>query len=135
MTAAERIKGRRAEAEVAAIYRLFGYTVRGLEGQGDHLVSGHGVTIHSEVKRQEVLRLPLWCRQARREAPAGTIPVVSYRRNHDRWHALTPEPMVTAMLRAAEMAAGIDYTLRDLGGEWWVHTELSVLLPALRRPA
>lgn len=133
MSNVTRRKGLRAEAEVRAIYEAFGYTVRGLEGGGDHLALGHGVTIHSEVKRQEVLRLPLWCRQARDEAAAEAIPVVAYRQNRGEWQALAPEVVVAPYLRAAGMTSGIHFTLRQLAGEWWAHLPLVSLIPTLSR--
>lgn len=67
-----------------------GFAVRGLEGRGDHLMLKNGVTLFSEVKRQERVQLPAWLAQARAEAPAGTIPVVSWRRNRGEWYAVLP---------------------------------------------
>lgn len=91
MSRSEREKGRKGEAEVAAIYRAAGLTVRGLEATGDHLVvAGPDVwpTLHSEAKRQETARPWLWWEQASSEAPAGTVPVVAFRRNRSTWLAL-----------------------------------------------
>lgn len=135
MSASQREKGRKAEAEVRSIYEAHGFTVRGLEGGGDHLAIGHGLTIHSEVKRQEVLRLPLWTRQARAEAPAGTLPIVAYRRNRAEWQALVPEVEILPTFRRCHMAGGIDYSLHSLNGEWWARLSLSWLLSAIARAA
>lgn len=89
MTSRERAKGVKGEREVAAIFQHAGLEVRGLEGAGDHLVvCGNGVTLHSEVKRQEVARPWLWWEQASTEAPQGTVPVVAFRRNRSPWLAL-----------------------------------------------
>lgn len=86
MSRASRAKGVRGEREVATIYEGHGLAVRGLEGAGDHLiVCAGGLVLHSETKRQEVLRIPLWLRQAIAEAPAGTVPVVHFRQNRDVW--------------------------------------------------
>jgi hypothetical protein len=96
-----RNKGLRGEQEVAAIFRRHGFEVRGLEGAGDHLCitarRGHGaidatpellgLTIHSEVKRQERLQLWQWLGQLEAEAPAGTLPLLSFRRNRSPWYA------------------------------------------------
>jgi hypothetical protein len=91
VAASSRRKGVRAEAEVAAIWRAAGFEVRGLEGLGDHVViCGNGLTIHSEVKRQERLKLPEWLRQAQAEAPGGTVPVVAFRQNRGEWFAALP---------------------------------------------
>ncbi len=97
-----RAKGVNGEREVANVWKAHGLEVRGLEGSGDHLVirpramlSGgyvapEAITIHSEVKRHERLRLPEWLAQAAAEAPAGTIPVVSFRQSRGRWYACLP---------------------------------------------
>lgn len=94
-----RLKGRRGEAEVAAIWREHGFEVRGLEGKGDHIivqqielgvVPASRLTIHSEVKRCERIRAVEWIAQAEREASPGAVPVVSFRQSHGRWYALLP---------------------------------------------
>jgi hypothetical protein len=46
--------------------------------------------IHSEVKRQERMKLWEWLAQAEKEAPANAIPVVSFRRTRGRWYACLP---------------------------------------------
>jgi hypothetical protein len=88
MSRSQRDKGLRGEREVAAIYEAHGLTVRGLEGGGDHLVvcvEDSDVRLHSEVKRQETARPWAWWEQATAEAPAGSIPVVAFRRNRSPW--------------------------------------------------
>jgi hypothetical protein len=103
MSGASRAKGLRGEHEVAAIWEAHGFTVRGLEGAGDHLcIAGKGewkndpggatttwrpLTIHSEVKRQERLQLWQWIAQAEAESPPGAVPVVAFRRNRSPWYA------------------------------------------------
>jgi hypothetical protein len=82
-----RTKGVNGEREVAAVWKAHGLEVRGLEGSGDHLVMARPYPIHSEVKRQERLRLPEWLAQAAKEAPAGTVPVVSFRQSRGKWYA------------------------------------------------
>ena len=79
------------------MYEQAGFEVRGLEGGGDHLCfrrsnpNGYrSVSIFSEVKRQERVQLPAWLAQAKAEAPSGTIPVVSWRRNRGEWYAVLP---------------------------------------------
>ena len=105
MSGASRAKGLRGEHEVAAIWEAHGFTVRGLEGGGDHLCvsAPYGATlpidgqlaaarpplmIHSEVKRQERLQLWQWIAQAEAEAPPGAVPVVAFRRNRSRWYGV-----------------------------------------------
>lgn len=88
MSRRERDKGVRGEREVLELLEAHGFEVRGLEASGDHLAIGHGVTLHVETKRQEVARPWLWHEQAVDEAPAGTIPLVAFRRSRSRWLAL-----------------------------------------------
>lgn len=88
MSRRERDKGRAGEAEVRRLFEAAGFAVRGLERTGDHLAILDGVTLHLEVKRQEVLRLPLWSRQAIDDAPAGALPIVCYRQNARAWRLL-----------------------------------------------
>jgi len=103
VSGASRAKGLRGEHEVAAIWEAHGFTVRGLEGAGDHLcivsptvydypdetgTLRDGITIHSEVKRQERLQLWQWIAQAEAEAPPGAVPVVAFRRNRSPWYGV-----------------------------------------------
>jgi hypothetical protein len=86
MAASSRRKGIAGEREVADRWQLAGAAVRGLEGQGDHLViCANGLTIHSEVKRAERLKLPEWWKQTVSEAPQGTLPVLHHRQNRGEW--------------------------------------------------
>lgn len=88
---ASRRKGVKGEREIAALYEARGLDVRGLEASGDHLVvcdPESGLTLHSEVKRQERLRLPEWIAQAEAEAPAGTLAAVHFRQNRGRWYVV-----------------------------------------------
>lgn len=90
MSNSERRKGLVGEREVAEILRSYGFAVRGLESSGDWLALGHGVTLHVESKRQEVARPWAWGAQAIAEAPAGTLPVVAFRRSRSPWWAQVP---------------------------------------------
>lgn len=99
MSKATRTKGLVGEREVAAAWQAAGFDVRSLEGAGDHLViAADGLTIHSEVKRQERVRLPEWLAQARVEAPLGTIPVVTFRQNRGAWYAALPLADLVALV-------------------------------------
>lgn len=101
MSRSERDKGRKGEREVAAMYEKAGAEVRGLEGAGDHLVitpGAFGPTIHSECKRQETARVWAWWEQASLEAPAGTMPVVHFRRNRSPWLAIVDAEALAAIL-------------------------------------
>lgn len=91
MSRRERAKGQLGEQEVARAYRERGFTVRGLEGLGDHAIvadPSSGVRIHSEVKRQETARPWAWWAQAEGEAPPGSTPVVHFRRSRSPWLAM-----------------------------------------------
>lgn len=91
MAASSRRKGITGEREVARIWQAAGFEVRGLEGEGDHLVvCGNGLTFHSETKRQERVRVTEWVAQAKAEAPQGTVPVVAFRQNKGEWYAVLP---------------------------------------------
>lgn len=87
MARKSRDKGLAGEREVAVVWESHGFAVRGLEGMGDHLAVGHGLTIHSEVKRTESIRLWDCLAQCWDEAPDGTLPVLAYRRNRSPWVA------------------------------------------------
>lgn len=81
-----RTKGIGGEREVAAKWQTAGAEVRGLEGQGDHLVIwADGLVIHSEVKRAERLKIREWWRQTRDEAAQGTMPMLHHRANREEW--------------------------------------------------
>ena len=100
MSRAQRDKGLKGEHEAAGLFVQAGWVLRGLESSGDWLaVNGYGfgrervagdTTLHLEIKRQEVLRVPLWLRQARDEAPPGVPPVLVFRQNRGEWYACLP---------------------------------------------
>jgi Holliday junction resolvase len=108
MGASSRRKGVGGEREVAHLLETCGFEVRNLEGKGDHLIVRAGtIPLHIETKRQERIQLPLWLRQAEREAPPGAIAVVAFRQSHSRWYAALP------LLDLAELLTY--YLLRDDG--------------------
>jgi hypothetical protein len=116
MGATERRKGVRGEHEVAELYRSRGFTIRGLEGAGDHLVvcgENSGVLLHSEVKRQEVARPWLWWEQASSEAPAGAIAAVHFRRNRSPWLALLAAGELVGLLEQLENSRAASAVLHD----------------------
>lgn len=82
---------------------------KGVEGEQDlaRVLNGHGLPIdrtvqnsgrytrgdltglpgyHFQCKRQETLRLPLWLREAQREA-GESVPIVCWRQNRGPWYA------------------------------------------------
>ena len=94
MSGASRAKGLRGEREVADAFERFGWTVRGLEGQGDWLAfppfdrKPSTATRHVECKRAERLKIPEWQRQAEAEAPTGAVPLLCFRQNHGPWYVV-----------------------------------------------
>jgi Holliday junction resolvase len=91
MARASSEKGVRGEREVRDVWERHGFSVRGLEGQGDHLVMGYGIVIASEVKRCERLAIPAWWRQTETDAAEhGALPVLAFRTNKQPWLAVVP---------------------------------------------
>jgi len=94
----ERDKGLRGELEVKHLFEDHRWSMRGLEGEGDHIATkwrminglidpnAPALVVHVEVKRQERLALPAWLRQAEGEAPDGTVPVVCFRQSRSKWY-------------------------------------------------
>jgi Holliday junction resolvase len=115
----QRRKGVEGERQVRNVLVRHGWTVRGLEGSGDWIAIRFGVVLHVEVKRQEVLRLPLWTRQAIAEAPDGAVPVVAYRRNREIWRALAPRPSDGHYPACCELV--------EIGGREWFRLSLADL--------
>lgn len=81
-------KGRKAEIELAAILREYGYDVRPGQavsfGTEPDLVGLPGV--HIESKRHETADLTSWLKQAEKDAEYfGGLPAVFWRHNRGRW--------------------------------------------------
>lgn len=82
-------KGVKYEREVADLFTAHGFTVRGLEQAGDHLIiCRDGLLLASECKRHERIRLPEWWKQAVDDAPDGSIPLVTFRPSRTRSRSL-----------------------------------------------
>jgi hypothetical protein len=90
VSGSERRKGVEGEQEVARVLRAFGLGCDRTVQNSGYFIRGDvsGVEgYHLEVKRQEILRLPLWLRQAEADAPEGVAPVVAFRQNRGEWYA------------------------------------------------
>jgi len=92
MSINSRTKGAQAEREVAQLLRNQGHIearrgqqYSGLKGDAD-VVGVKG--IHIEVKRQERVIDEKWLNQAEHDARLGDVPVVMYRRSHEKWKIL-----------------------------------------------
>lgn len=110
MSNSERRKGALGEREVAAIFRAAGFDCDRTPNSGGLKIRGDltgTVPAHVEVKRQEVLRIPLWIAQARDEAPAGVTPVVAFRQNGAEWYGALPLDHLAALMAAATLAEAL----------------------------
>jgi len=100
--AGRRAKGVRGELEVKKLFAAWGFTVRGLEGEGDHIATRKDedrlLAFHLETKRQERLYLPKWYAQASSEAPEGFVPLVEYRRSGEPWMSVLETANLLALL-------------------------------------
>lgn len=109
MSRTERRKGQAGEREVAVVYRAAGFDCERTPNSGGLRILGDlygNAPEHVEVKRQEVLRLPLWVAQA--EAECGGRPwVVCYRRSGEPWYA------VTTLERHVTLVAGSTFVYGD----------------------
>lgn len=85
---AERRKGVVGEREFARVWTDAGFEVRGLESGGDLTITGRGVHLHGESKRQERAQVPLWVRQVERDARDGVPWVLGYRASREPWTAV-----------------------------------------------
>lgn len=100
MSRSERAKGLAGEAEVRKVWQEHGFTVRGLEATGDHLVIGGPRLIHCESKRQETARPWAWWEQAAGETEPGAMTVVAFRRSRSPWLAIVNLDELAACLAA-----------------------------------
>mgnify|MGYP003577800226 CR=1 FL=1 len=99
----ERSKGVRGENEAAGIFRAHGLPVdRTVQNSGFYLrgdltgLDGYFLS----VKRQEVLRLPQWTREAESEA-GDAVPIVCYRSNGEPWRASLSLDALAGLIAAA----------------------------------
>ena len=94
-----RTKGVGAEREAADLWTGAGFTVRGLEAGGDHLIAAEVAVFAQEVKRCERLKIPEWQRQQARDAVPGTIPLLTYRQNREPWNSVIATADLLRLLR------------------------------------
>lgn len=86
-----RRKGVSFEREVARAFAEAGFTVRGLEAAGDHLVvNSSGGLLHVECKRQERLKLPEWLAQMERDCPPHAARVLVFKQSRRPIYAAIP---------------------------------------------
>ncbi len=100
MSLRERAKGQRGELAVRRLFERAGWTVRGLEGSGDHLALRGIAVLHLESKNHAVLRIPAWLRQATAEAPPD-VPAVVVFKCEGRWYAALDAETFAARFGAA----------------------------------
>ena len=80
------------------LWERHGFTVRGLEATGDHLVLGASKVIHCETKRQETARPWAWWEQAQADCPPHAVPFVPFRRSRSPWLVIANLEQLAAML-------------------------------------
>lgn len=101
-------KGKRGEREVVSHYRRAGFDAArtpnsgGLRWSGD-LMGVPGVSI--EVKRTETLDLWAGVGQAERDAPAGSIPALHFRRSGEPWRVVIRLDAFIELLHARDAQA------------------------------
>lgn len=118
-------KGKRGEVEASALLgsiltsvasggKRNGRVWADVHAQGGDIISIEGLSI--EVKRQEVLTISTWWRQAVRQAEAdGSIPVLMYRQNRRTWRFCIPAYLLVIGLE------GYIELDESVFGQWLVH--------------
>lgn len=135
MTAAERLKGRRAEAEVAGLLRAAGFTVRGLESGGDHHAVRGGLRLHVEVKRQERGWRWAWAAQAVADAPDGSVPVVVFRRSREPWQVARRVASLELIRALVVPPGGTVYSVDPRSNAGWAFCTLAAFLARVEASA
>jgi Holliday junction resolvase len=99
-----RTKGARGEREVRDIFKAHGFLgVERTPNSGGLWLPGdltgldeHGV--HVEVKRAERIELSKWIAQAEADCPAGSVPLLAFRRSREPWRAVAPLPWLVGLI-------------------------------------
>ena len=77
--AAASAKGVRFERKIRRLFEEGGFTVRGLEAEGDHVAfSRDGLVLSSECKDQRRLKIPEWWAQASADSVPGSVTTLSF---------------------------------------------------------
>ena len=86
MAVSERRKGLRGQQQVQQLFRVLGFELDKLAGQGDRVFyAPNGVTVRLEVKHQKRVRISEWIDQSEDETPQGMIAAVVWKRPGGRW--------------------------------------------------
>ena len=101
-----KIKGKKAELEIARIFRQHGYIDAkrsqqycGADGDGDVI----GVpNLHIEVKRRQAFDIKASLKQAEDDAREGMLPVVFYRANRKPWVAVLRWEIFSKIYQSSE---------------------------------
>ena len=106
---AARAKGLRWELAVRRAYEAAGFTVRGLEGEGDHLcLRRDGLCIASEAKNQARLKLPEWWRQTKADAPGSAVPVLTFKLGGEMLSVIATADLLRLVGEAAQTTGGTE---------------------------
>lgn len=85
-----RAKGLAFERDVARLFELHGFEVRGLESGGDWIAVQNGRVLQVECKRAERLKLDEWLRQSARDAMLGVDRVLVFKKSRQPAYAVVP---------------------------------------------
>jgi Holliday junction resolvase len=109
-----REKGKRGEREVVKLFEAKGIPARrgqqfcGANGDAD-VITALGDLIHVEVKRQEVVKIHEWLKQAEADSPFGSYPMVFHRRSKEGWKVtLRAEDLIDIIADLYETTKEID---------------------------
>ena len=103
VSASERRKGANGELEVVKLLHAHGWTdaKRSSDGRSQNErgdIADGPTGVHLEVRRRETVNVWACLDKAEREAKAGDIPVVAFRRNRSAWYAALPLDILLALL-------------------------------------
>jgi hypothetical protein len=107
MSASERRKGKNGELEVVALLHAHGWPDAKRSSDGRSQVERGDIAdgpagVHFEVRRRETVNVWACLEKAEREAKAGDLPVVAFRRNRSPWYAALPLDILLALLETHE---------------------------------
>jgi Holliday junction resolvase len=114
MSRASREKGKRGEREVAEVFRDAGFQDAHRTGQmqsnalGTHADVSGVPSLHLEVKRCEVLKVPAWIAQAKADAKSGDEPVVAFRQSGEPWRAVVDLRWLAELVADRELRVHAD---------------------------
>lgn len=110
--AGKRRKGAGGELEVRDLIRKHGFECE-RDGRLDDDLQHNVAGFHFEVKRQEIIEIGRWTRQAEADAK-GRVPCVAYRRSGQPWRASLPLEELLALLAISREKDELQFILDGL---------------------